>query len=142
VVGGVRVFVQPHPSLPFNSLCSAVRGRFLHGATCPLPPAAHNLFLALTPVTRFCPCYLQHVGDLFMAMSAVNLLSRVLDTPDSITSAPDNIGSLYKSVSGVVGCRGGVQWWGAVARRRLRVCCGTADPVSLSWPPGLMGCAK
>ena len=32
-------------------------------------------------------------------MSAVNLLGRVLDMPDSITSAPDNIGSLYKSVS-------------------------------------------
>lgn len=31
-------------------------------------------------------------------MSAVNLLGRVLDIPDSITSAPDNIGSLYKSV--------------------------------------------
>lgn len=41
----------------------------------------------------------QHVGTLFQSMSAVNLLGRVLDTPASITSAPDNIGSLYKSVS-------------------------------------------
>jgi hypothetical protein len=32
-------------------------------------------------------------------MAAVNLLGRVLDTPDSITAAPDYIGSLYKSVS-------------------------------------------
>jgi uncharacterized Rmd1/YagE family protein len=31
-------------------------------------------------------------------MAAVNLLGRVLDTPDSITAAPDYIGSLYKSV--------------------------------------------
>ncbi|KAL4424431.1 hypothetical protein ABPG77_006369 [Micractinium sp. CCAP 211/92] len=41
---------------------------------------------------------MQHVGTLFQSMSAVNLLGRVLDTPDPITSAPDNIGSLYKSV--------------------------------------------
>lgn len=41
---------------------------------------------------------MQHLGNLFMSMSAVNLLGRVLDMPDSITSAPDNIGSLYKSV--------------------------------------------
>ncbi|KAI3433802.1 hypothetical protein D9Q98_003606 [Chlorella vulgaris] len=41
---------------------------------------------------------MQHIGTLFQAMSAVNLLGRVLDIPDSITSAPDNIGSLYKSV--------------------------------------------
>lgn len=40
------------------------------------------------------------MGDLFLVQQAVNLLGRVLDTPDSITAAPDHIGSLYKSVSG------------------------------------------
>lgn len=40
---------------------------------------------------------MMHIGTLFQAQSAVNLLGRVLDMPDSITSAPDNIGSLYKS---------------------------------------------
>jgi uncharacterized Rmd1/YagE family protein len=48
------------------------------------------------PARHALPFILQHVGELFMSMSAVNLLGRVLDTPDSITSAPDNIGSLYK----------------------------------------------
>lgn len=42
---------------------------------------------------------LQYLGDLFLVQQAVNLLGRVLDTPDSITAAPDHIGSLYKSVS-------------------------------------------
>ena len=60
------------------------------------PAAAASRHLAPVPARHALPFILQHVGELFMSMSAVNLLGRVLDTPDSITSAPDNIGSLYK----------------------------------------------
>ena len=59
-------------------------------------PSADTLPLPCSPPS---PLPSQHVGALFGHMSAVNLLGRVLDMPDSITSAPDNIGSLYKSVS-------------------------------------------
>ena len=42
---------------------------------------------------------MRHVGELFLQMSAVNLLGRVLDTPDAMSNASDHISTLYKSVS-------------------------------------------
>lgn len=50
------------------------------------------------------PVLAQYLGDLYLVQQAVNLLGKVLDTPDSITAAPDHIGSLYKSVSTLGGC--------------------------------------
>ena len=35
-------------------------------------------------------------------MSAVNLLGRVLDTPDALSTAPDHISTLYKSVRSIL----------------------------------------
>lgn len=58
------------------------------------PTQTHPLLLPLL--------LLQYLGDLFLVQQAVNLLGRVLDTPDSITAAPDHIGSLYKSVSALL----------------------------------------
>ncbi|PRW58617.1 Sporulation RMD1 isoform B [Chlorella sorokiniana] len=52
---------------------------------------------------------MKHVGDLFLVQQAVNLLGKVLDTPDSITAAPDHIGSLYKSVAEYLEIHGRVQ---------------------------------
>lgn len=52
---------------------------------------------------------MKYLGDLFLVQQAVNLLGRVLDTPDSITAAPDHIGSLYKSVAEYLEIHGRVQ---------------------------------
>ena len=86
------------------------------------------------------PC-LQHVGELFVSMSAVNLLGRVLDTPDAMSSAPDNIGSLYRTVYKCEGgcfckvaplCLGG---WGG-GELRARVECRSA--FLAAWLPGCL----
>ena len=68
-----------------------------------------------------------------MSMSAVNLLGRVLDTPDSITSAPDNIGSLYK-------CVGAAPRGAGEGKHGYRPCVGGAAnaPVLLSSCPPLL----
>lgn len=79
---------HPAAAAQHAGMCRAVPRR----AARPAPRCA-----ATCRAPRPAPC-LQHMGTLFQSMSAVNLLGRVLDTPDSITSAPDNIGSLYKSV--------------------------------------------